>query len=501
MNRWFSSPRRTVRPDHCCLNLERMEDRLTPAGFDVRMLAFEGLAGNASVTVKYAIDASPAPAFKIDFFESVDGLFNAGDALLRSVSITAAADLTVGVHTKTFTVGSATAQLPLPGVAPVNAPTYLLAVADSANIVAESDANPFNEDNAAVFQGVYHVVGGAVVVHTGEGNDLVSLVPRNAVQHILDVNGKRFVYANSDVSAVCVYLHGGLDQLRAATANEIVQAWGGAGNDALFGGNRNDQFAAGDGNDRVFAGAGRNRVYGDAGSDTLYGGASADYLVGGLGSDALFGLAGSDILYAESGNDILRGGDGADYLVGGLGSDTLFGEAGNDTLLTSIGRDFLYPGAGADRLVWTKLQQAALSGTVSVRLAASLSLEGSISGATGRLSAVVSANGSLTSSGTLVGSFSANGSGGGSGFGFNATFSGSASGGVNGPLANARVSGSATGTYRVTFLGASVASGTDNGSFTGTVNLAYDRITATLAGEEYNTAGFGEYSYLVTQAS
>ncbi len=483
------------------LDLERMEDRVTPATFDLRLLAFEGLAGNATVTVKYAVDATPAPAFKIDFFKSVDGLFNASNTLLRSVTINAAADLAVGVHTKTFTVGAGASQLPLPGVSPVSAPTYLLAVADTANTVAESDAQPFNEDNTAVFQGVYHVAGGAVVVHTGEGNDLVSLAPRTASQHNLDVNGKRFVYANADVSAVCVYLHGGLDQLRAATANEIVQAWGGAGNDALFGGSRNDQFSAGEGNDRVFAGAGRNRAYGDAGNDSLHGGASADYLVGGLGSDALHGLAGSDILYAEFGNDVLWGGDGADYLVSGLGSDTLHGDAGNDTLITSVGRDFLYPGAGADRLVWTKLQQAALNGTVSVRFGASLSLDGSISEATGRIAVVVSANGSLTSSGMLVGTFSANGSGGGSGFGFNATFAGAASGGVNGPLANARVSGSATGTYRVTFLGASVASGTDNGAFTGTVNLAYDRITATLAGEAYNTSGFGEYRYLVTQAS
>ena len=82
----------------------------------------------------YTIVGGPAPSFQVGFYRSTDATFG-GDTLLDTVSITAATDLTAGVHSKSFTIGTTGANVSLPGVgiAETDVDYHLLAVADPTN--------------------------------------------------------------------------------------------------------------------------------------------------------------------------------------------------------------------------------------------------------------------------------------------------------------------------------------------------------------------------------
>src|SRR5262249_33892146 len=139
------------------------------------------------------------------------------DNPISTLSITDPADLTVGVHLLTFSIGAGAGQVALPGagVLDLNSDYNLLAVADDQNAIAETDADPFNEDNMAAFEGVYHVPGGKVIVHGTEGDDDLSLAAGS--QLTLNVNGTPYSYATSDVTGFRVRAHDGDDTLTVAS--------------------------------------------------------------------------------------------------------------------------------------------------------------------------------------------------------------------------------------------------------------------------------------------
>jgi surface-anchored protein len=226
--------------------------------------------GFTTLTVTYQIDKAASAPFEVGFYTSTDTTLDRGttstDVLKGSVLVSDAADLTVGSHTKTFTIGSGTGQVSLPGAgtAAVNADYHLLAVIDHLNQVPEADGNsPYNQDNKAVFSGVYHAAGGEVVIHgttsTSVG-DTVS-VSVSGSDLIVTLNGTSYTYAASDVSQFRVRTHAGNDTVNFSATAKPVLAWGGAGNDTITGG---------------------------SGNDTLYGGAGTDTLDGGPGTDTAF---------------------------------------------------------------------------------------------------------------------------------------------------------------------------------------------------------------------
>src|SRR5262249_25009583 len=122
--------------------------------------------GGTKLSVTCQVTGRAATPFTLGIYLSADSLYQATDQLLGSVVISNAADLTLGAHTRTFTIGNGVGQIPLPGLglSETNAQYSILAVADPTNQVAESDADPFNQDNTWVFAGAYHVAGGDVFV-------------------------------------------------------------------------------------------------------------------------------------------------------------------------------------------------------------------------------------------------------------------------------------------------------------------------------------------------
>ena len=128
----------------------------------------------------------------------------------------------------------------------------------------------------------------------------------------------------------------------------VIEIFGGGGNDTITGSARAERVMAGDGNDIVSAGDGRDTVYGEGGDDSLRGGGSSDLLNGGDGLDTLRGDAGNDNLDGGPSKDRLRGSLGNDRLQGGGGNDIIAGEDGNDAIFGGAGADFIDGGDGDD---------------------------------------------------------------------------------------------------------------------------------------------------------
>lgn len=321
-----------------------------------------------SLSVSYTIVDVAAP-FEIGFYRSANAVYEGFDNLLGTVRIDAPADLTPGMHTRTFAIGNGTGQVPLPGAGSPDDDTeyYLLAVADPTNAIPEADARPFNEDNAALFQGVYHPAGGKVYVHGTPGDDKVLILPGGlAVQ----LNGSVTTYA--DATGVRVWTYSGNDTIDGANASKPLWIMAGAGDDRLVAGHANDLLCGAAGND-TFAFDADSALGSDTldesagGTDTLdfsatnsqaisvnlalstaqvvspnltltlasaltfenvIGGALGDRITGNTLDNGITGGAGNDLLAGGAGNDTYR--FDAD---GPLGSDTIVeAGAGSDTL-------------------------------------------------------------------------------------------------------------------------------------------------------------------------
>jgi Ca2+-binding RTX toxin-like protein len=218
--------------------------------------------------------------------------------------------------------------------------------------------------------------------------------------HIVFGSGQSGTYkffgtdAQGNFSGIEVFSATGFDDfIDGRNANDIMSAFGNAGDDLIYGGARNDTLRGGAGRDTIDGGAGNDQMFGDDGADSfrLSGAAGADTITGGEGPDdgdtldfseasgpvrvvysgAEAGQAtvgggtatftqiervelgsGDDLVDAAlSGTSIeVTGGDGRDTLVGGSGADTLFGQAGDDSIVGGGGDDLVTGGAGSDTL-------------------------------------------------------------------------------------------------------------------------------------------------------
>jgi PhoPQ-activated pathogenicity-related protein/Ca2+-binding RTX toxin-like protein len=348
---------------------------------DIRMQSVTA-DGGTSLSVSYEIVTGLTGPFEIGFYRSADALFDGGDLALDSVVIEDTNDLTVGPHTKSFAIGPAAGQVALPGAgaAEVAADYFLLAVADPADLVAETDAQPFQEDNTAVFSGVYHAPGGDVLVHGRQSDDTIGVQPGSVR---VDFNGALFSYADADVAAVAIRGHAGNDTLSGAGLDKPLRLFGGPGNDRITGGAANDLLAGGPGHDTYYFDA--DSVLGSdtldeapegggpgpaPGIDTLDFSATTSQavrinlsltslqavnsnlsltLVSNLGLENVLAGALDDWIRGNALNNILIGGPaGNDTLIGALGDDTLLGGSGHDVLEGGPGDDTLNGGADHD---------------------------------------------------------------------------------------------------------------------------------------------------------
>ncbi|MBX9581928.1 MAG: M10 family metallopeptidase C-terminal domain-containing protein, partial [Gemmataceae bacterium] len=348
-----------------------------PPATDIRILDAV-LNGTTGLTVRYEVVGEPADPFHLGFVQSADAAFDGDDALILTAGVSAPADLAPGVHTRTFTVGTAAGQLALPGTRPrpETADGYhLLAVADVFNVVPEDDADPHNQDNTVDLTGAYYLPRGPVFVHGRAGADTISAAVSGGILAVT-VNGVTTTYPAAEAGGVRVRGHGGNDTVSVGGVTKAAAVWGGDGNDALTGGPLADLLDGGAGNDTVAGGGGADSITGGNGNDRLAGEAGNDvYLFGpaaaaetdtvvevaGGGADRLDFAAlttavtvnlGSDAATATHANrTVMTPAGGAAFLenvAGGSGNDSLTGSAAANTLTGNGGDDLLAGGPGAD---------------------------------------------------------------------------------------------------------------------------------------------------------
>lgn len=230
---------------------------------DVQMTSFTG-NGGSEVTIAYEIVQGAVQAFSILIYEASPDALLLTDPILASFNLSAVEDLSVGVHTKTFSVGTGPGQLPLPG-AGTQLPSgdfRILAVADAADSILEDDSSSIEEDNIVAFTGAYHLPGGPVFVHGTAKSDSVE-VHRGSV--IVALNDETWTYAEDDVAEIVMWLGSANDVVEGNDATMNITAFGGPGNDSLTGGTGNDRLVGGPGNDELLGSRGSDVVDGEAG--------------------------------------------------------------------------------------------------------------------------------------------------------------------------------------------------------------------------------------------
>lgn len=326
--------------------------------------------GTTTLTVKYEIRTVATGAFQLQFARSSDAFADSADTLLSTVTIGNAADLTVGVHTLNFTIGS---QVLLPGLgaSEVTDDYRILVVADPSNAIPELDANPLNEDNAVAFVGAYSS-SGAIYVHGGNANDTITLTYPSASSGSVSLGmtgslSTTYNYAYSATTLFSLRVQGGNDKINVAnTANltaRPMSEWGGDGDDILNGASGADTLRGGIGNDSLSGGLGSDNLDGGLGVNTLIEAANANFTLTntsltGVGTDTLVNVQIANLTGGSSANTFTASGwTGAGSLVGGGGTDTIVKSVdanftlANTGLQTSDGMSLSLSGLSAATLI------------------------------------------------------------------------------------------------------------------------------------------------------
>ena len=290
--------------------------------------------GKTTLTVRYQIMNVPVTGpLSLRFLRSDDTLANAGDTTLSTVTISNAADLTVGSHSLNFTIGSQVL-LPGAGAAESSSDYFILAVADPANAIAESDADPLNEDNTAVFVGAY-ATSKTIALHGGSTADTITLTyPSLSSGNVtLALNGSisaTYSYAYNSTAAFRLRTHGGNDTVNVVNSANLAARpmfeLGGDGDDVLNGANRADTLNGGAGNDSLSGQRGNDSLDGGFGSNTLIESGNVNFRLTntslrGLGTDTLARLQVANLTGGASNNTFTVGGwTGLGNMIGGGGT-------------------------------------------------------------------------------------------------------------------------------------------------------------------------------------
>jgi len=395
-----------------------VQNLVSHGGWDAALVKLTEVAGNtdirltratadgqATLSLTYEIAYGSVSPFSIGLYRSLDSTYAPTDEQLSLLSITDPADLAVGVHTKTFTIGGGAGQAALPGAGAAETDTdyYILAVADPANAVAEADADPVAEDNTTVFTGVYHPAGGMIYVQGTPNEDIVKVVPGSVR---LLFGAYSLTYAGTDATGLRFRGHEGNDLLNFVFGAgfgtpgqfRVFYDGGPGGNRATVRGSSGKETAevalgattfTGSNLDVRISNAARVALYAQGGGDTAtlqdspwddsllsnptysaLSGRSFNHYVVGFAEVTTWATYGSDKVTIQDspGNDTFQAGptyaqmSGLGYLnlsyrfdsvaaYANAGNDTakLFDSAGNDTLKASPGYAQLF-GAGFSNL-------------------------------------------------------------------------------------------------------------------------------------------------------
>jgi Ca2+-binding RTX toxin-like protein len=356
------------------------------ASGDIQLDAFGTGNGSDVVQVAYTLSGTGGAAFDLGFYTSTDALFDGGDTWLSSYSITDPAALTDGGHTLDLTLGT---DIDVVNDAmPVLTDHYVLAVADPAGAIAETDET----NNVGPFAGVYQYDPGplpgqtSVFVHGTEAADLLVVSPTGSV----DINGA-LSGPHDQIYAFMIYSHGGADALELGQTpyGAYSGSWAGPGDDVLKMSPWAGHVDGGDGVDTLNARHFSTQIQVDLaagtagwatgnapvlGYENVVGTPFDDTLNGDGGDNMLDGQGGVDTIRGFGGNDMILGGTGYDHLWGGDGDDTVraqadggqvWGDAGNDSIRGSDVADALSGGPGDDD-IWPGLGLDTIRGDAGV---------------------------------------------------------------------------------------------------------------------------------------
>lgn len=306
--------------------------------------------GKTTLTVGYQILNVPVTgSMALRFLRSVDALADGADTILSTVTISAPADLTVGTHSLSFTIGS---QVLLPGVGTTESSDdyFIIAVADPANVIAEADSDSLNEDNTAVFVGAY-ATSTTVFYHGGADSDQATLT------YPASSSGNMTLALSGTLNATysIPYLPARTFRLRTHSGDDIVNVVHSSNLTA-----RSMFQLGGDGNDVLNGAAGADSLIGGPGDDTLSGSLGNDSLNGGLGNNTLTESA--NVNFTLSNSSLI--GVGTDSLSN-LQIANLKGGSSNNTLTVSswTGSGTIDGVAGVDRIVAIRNAHMILSDT------------------------------------------------------------------------------------------------------------------------------------------
>ena len=107
---------------------------------DLKVTAFR-TNGGLTLLVDYEILGRKMASAKIGSFTSLSTQHSEFDDLLKTVTLTTAADLTIGTHTVAIPIGGGTNEVPFPGAgtAELSSDYHIPAVIDPNNAVGELD--------------------------------------------------------------------------------------------------------------------------------------------------------------------------------------------------------------------------------------------------------------------------------------------------------------------------------------------------------------------------
>ena len=349
--------------------------------------------GKTILTVQYQIlNVALTTPLGLRFLRSTDALAGTSDTILSNVTISNAADLTVGAHTLNLTIGSQVL-LPGAGAAEIASDYFILAVADPNNAVIEVDKNPLHEDNTVALVGAY-ATSSTIHLHGGPLADTVTLTypsttSGNVTLGLAGSISATFTYAYNSTAQFHVRTHGGNDSVRVVNlSNRIARSmleFGGDGNDALNGAAGLDVLNGGAGNDTLSGGLGNDSLDGGIGTNTLTESGNVNFTLTntslvGVGTDALAKLQVANLTGGISANTFtVSGWTRAGTFVGGGGT--------GDTIVASKNVNFM-------------LSNAVLQTTDGMSLSLSGITKATLTGGTGNNSFTV---GGWTGMGTLTG--------------------------------------------------------------------------------------------------
>jgi parallel beta-helix repeat protein len=361
---------------------------------EVKILQF-ATNGTGTATIQYEAIHTGGVPFGIGLYRSTNAVFDATATLLQTIALTSRADLSGGVHTNTYTLGSLAGQLALPGTAASGpgaelATDYnLLLVADPSNSLGE--ITPADGSNVALYLGVY-TAGGVVYVHGTPGNDVITVAP-SGPNVVVTLDGAAFTFATDVLAAIDIRTHAGNDSVSGGMEPVSLAIWGGAGNDTLTGGAGNDTISGGAGTNAIDGGAGINTVTewgsglftltnplltdstttdqlaniqnavlnGNPGPNTfLVTGWTGGGALAGSGSDTVVAVKNADFTLS---NTALVASDGLALALSGVTKAQLTGGAGNNlfTLDGWTGTGTLAGGGGSDTVTATKNKNITLT--------------------------------------------------------------------------------------------------------------------------------------------